>query len=427
MPASPVLSGELGLLSLFDLGQLFLLNGASGELSITRDGRRGYLYFDRGQIVNAVDDQFHEGDGAAFELFTWKVGAFEFRPGAPKGARAVTEGTEGLMLEAARRMDELGLGDAGEEAKLKQRASALDALRDAFHTVARETGTGARPAGALEGSPLAALESPGDAVLLRPGRPVRARRGGAWADAGEAPLDPAAYDTLRTKLLEAAGPGARDAVRACLTTGEDGRRYAVTRVPGEHESLWVRLAALAPPALGALPGGDAIGAQLAGAAGLLLVAAPEPETAETFFHACVAHLARARRDALLLVSDASRWATADGTGTLLRAPAREAESVLRACAPGIAAFDVAHAAQAELALGTAALVVAGVVASGPEAALAAWCARTGRSRGDALEALVERYGTTVAFASGGAAPRLEVTRLEPGAAAPPAARAKRAA
>ena len=140
MAAPAALSGEIGLLSLFDLGQLFLLNGATGELCVTRDGRRGYLYFDRGQIVNAVDDEYHEGDGAAFNLFTWKSGTFEFRAGAPTGTRAVTSGTEGLMLEAARRMDELGLGESGEEAKLTQRARALDALREAFQAVARETG-----------------------------------------------------------------------------------------------------------------------------------------------------------------------------------------------------------------------------------------------------------------------------------------------
>ena len=44
--------GELGLIGLFDLGQLLMLNGATGELAIERDGRRGYLYFDRGQVVN---------------------------------------------------------------------------------------------------------------------------------------------------------------------------------------------------------------------------------------------------------------------------------------------------------------------------------------------------------------------------------------
>lgn len=429
MPASPSLSGELGLLSLFDLGQLFLLNGASGELCVTREGRRGYFYFDRGQIVNAVDDEYHEGDGAAFNLFTWRTGTFEFRAGPPQGPRAVTEGTEGLMLEAARRMDELGLGEAGQEAKLKQRASALDALREAFQAVARETGTDQPAAGGPSGSPLARLETDGDVLLLRPGRRARVRRGGAWSDAGAVALDPGAYDQLRARLLDAAATGARDGVRASVTAAEDGRHYAVARVPGEHEALWVRLAEVAPPALASLPGGDAIAAQLAGATGLLLVAAPQAESCERFFHACVAHLAATRGEALLLVSDSARWALGDGSGAVLRAAARDAEAVLRTCAPGVAAFEAPHAALAEGALGAAPLVVAGVVAADPGAALGGWCARAGRRPGDGIEAQLEPLGVTVAFASGTAAPaRLELSRVDLGAAPPaPARPAKRAA
>lgn len=434
MAGTPVLGGELGLLSLFDLGQLLLLNGATGELCVTRDGRRGYLYFDRGQIVNAVDDEYHEGDGAAYRLFTWKTGTFEFRAQPAGGARAVTEGTEALMLEAARRMDELSLGEAGEEARLKQRASALDALREAFQSVAIETGTGEAEAGAATGSPLSRLSGPDDVLLLRPGRRARVRACDAWSDAGGPPLDAAAYEQVRSRLHEGgaapapAAASAREPARARVTAGEDGRRYVVTRVAGDHESLWVRLADLPPPALASLPGGEAVAAQLAGAAGLLVVAAPDPGTADRFFHACVAHLAATRGDAMVLVAETGRWTIGDGAGAVLRAGAPEAEAVLRSCSPGCAAYDVAHAPLSDAALGVAPLILACVVAPGPDAALPAWCARTGRMPGDGGEALLERLGVTIAFASASdAGARLVLSRIElgttPGVSRPSAKRA----
>jgi hypothetical protein len=414
---APSLGGELGLLSLFDLGQLLLLNGASGELCVTRDGRRGYLYFDRGQVVNAVDDEYHEGDGAAYGLFTWKTGTFEFRAGAHTGARAVTESTEALMLEAARRMDELGLGEEGEAAKLKQRASALDALREAFQSVARETGADRPAEGADGSSPFARLAGPADALLLRPGRAPRVRRGGAWADAGGAPLDLTAFEQLRARLLDTPGTAARDGMRAATATGEDGRRYAVARFAGEHEALWVRLAEVPPPALASLPGGDAVAAQLEGASGLLVAGASDAEAADRFFHVLVAHLAATRRDSVLLVAEGGRWALPDGTGALLRASGRDAEAALRACTPGVAAYDTAHAGLSAAALGAAPLVVACAVAPTPEALLAAWGARAGRHSGEPSDTLLETLGVTLAHAGGGGEPRLT---LVPAAFGPPA-------
>ena len=63
MPAGRgAFSGELGLIGLFDLGQLLMLNRATGVLSATDGPRRGALYFRDGRIVNAVDDERREGD-----------------------------------------------------------------------------------------------------------------------------------------------------------------------------------------------------------------------------------------------------------------------------------------------------------------------------------------------------------------------------
>ena len=117
MSARPVIMGELGLLSLFDLAQLLLLNGASGLLHVTSEGRKGWLRFDRGQITDALDADASEALDAACAVFAWRHGTFEFRAGKPSGeGRRIHQATEGLMLEAARRMDEAGLGHAEDNA-----------------------------------------------------------------------------------------------------------------------------------------------------------------------------------------------------------------------------------------------------------------------------------------------------------------------
>ena len=117
MSARPVIMGELGLLSLFDLAQLLLLNGASGLLHVSSEGRKGWLRFDRGQITDALDANASEALDAACAVFAWRHGTFEFRAGKPSGdGRRIHQATEGLMLEAARRMDEAGLGHAEDNA-----------------------------------------------------------------------------------------------------------------------------------------------------------------------------------------------------------------------------------------------------------------------------------------------------------------------
>ena len=395
MAAALVLSGELGLLSLFDLGQLFMLNGATGELALTRDGRRGYFYFDRGQIVNAVDEEYHEGEGAAYRLFTWRTGTFEFRAEPPSGARTINESTEGLMLEAARRLDESGTEPGGSSAtdRLRQRASALDAIREVFQSVASET-AGAADSEAGGGATFAALRDPADALLFRPGHVPRVLHAGRWRDAGGAALDPASFDQLRAKLLDGVWPPSGTTARSPgvstnLITHEDGRRYAITRVGGAHEALWVRAAELSPGELADLDGPlEHLHGLLAAPSGLVLVGGADADTADRLFHHCVAALARHRGATALLVADHGRWRHLEDTGALVRSNAADAPELLRALAPRVAAFDCANAGLSFDALHTAPLVVAALVAPEAGAMLARWCVRIGRRWNEGPESLL---------------------------------------
>jgi hypothetical protein len=396
-----VLAGELGLLSLFDLSQLFLLNGTTGQLMVTNDGRRGYFYFDRGQIVNAVDDEYHEGEGAAYRLFTWKSGSFEFRSTPPSGARAITEGTEGLMMEAARRMDEAGDSGGLVSERLQQRAGALEALREVFQDVARQSGTSPSLGAEADGSPFAALREPSDALLFRPGHLPRIFHQGQWRDAGDMALDPAAYDQLRARLLDgAAGAGTStrtNGVHTLVVPYEDSR-YVVTRVGGSHEALWVR-AAEQPPGEQLDGPLDALHALLELPAGLVLIGGPDAETADRLLHACVGQLTRRRAATVLLAADHGRWQHTDGAGALVRAADTDLDALLRVISPEVALFDASRASSSLVALQAAPLVIAAVVSPDADALVSRWCAVVGRRWGDGIETLLAGGVLGIAYAS----------------------------
>lgn len=390
MAAAPILSGELGLLSLFDLGQLLMLNGATGGLIIHRDGRKSYLYFDRGQIVDALDDSYRAGEQGAYRIFTYKDGRFEFRTDVTASSPAIHEGTEGLMMEAARLMDEAGQA-AGETDKvvdkLARRSNALDALREAFQLVASQAGS-LPEAGE---SPFALLKEASDALLFRPGHAPRLLQGGRWRSAGRQVLDAAAFDQLRTRLFDGvwnASLSSAASVATCVITGEDQRRYTLTRVSGAHEALWVRSAEMSPPETGLLEGElSHLRALLHAPAGLVLVGGPDAESADRMLHACVALLARERGGTVVLCADHGRWRHRDEAGAVLRASATDAAELLRTLAPDVVAYDTAGAAGSLAAMHTAPLVLAAIVTPEAGALLPRWCERVGRHWGDGIEAL----------------------------------------
>lgn len=390
MAAAPILSGELGLLSLFDLGQLLMLNGATGGLIIHRDGRKSYLYFDRGQIVDALDDSYRAGEQGAYRIFTYKDGRFEFRTDVTASSPAIHEGTEGLMMEAARLMDEAGQATGETDKvvdKLSRRSNALDALREAFQLVASQAGS-MPEAGE---SPFALLKETSDALLFRPGHAPRLLQGGRWRSAGRQVLDAAAFDQLRTRLFDGVWNAALSSasnVATCVITGDDQRRYTLTRVSGAHEALWVRSAEMSPPETGLLEGElSHLRALLHAPAGLVLVGGPDAESADRMLHACVALLARERGGTVVLCADHGRWRHRDEAGAVLRASATDAAELLRTLAPDVVAYDTAGAAGSLAAMHTAPLVLAAIVTPEAGALLPRWCERVGRHWGDGIEAL----------------------------------------
>ncbi len=390
MEPRAVLAGELGPIGLLDLGQLLQRNGATGVLSITRDGRKGCLHFDAGQIVHAVDDESREGESAAYRLLTWEQGTFEFRHEAPHGARAITEGTEGIMLEAARRMDEAGLIEDGISVtgRLQAHKGKFEALREVFHdvTLAARGVAGSTEIGE-DGPPLQRVREDGDALVYRPGHAPRLRQQGQWQTLDIAPLDSAAYEQFKARLLEGVwpplGPGERGP-QTRTTTLEGGRRATVTVLPAPNETLWVCPAALKPVALERLDGPlDALLGLVGLPHGLVLVSGPDAPSADRLLHSVVAVLVQLRPVTLLLVGDTEQWKHREKQGLLLRGSSAEAKALLESLAPEVVAFDTASGAQSFSALHAAPLVLAAVVAHDAGTTLARWLARHDRSLDEA--------------------------------------------
>jgi hypothetical protein len=186
------LSGKLEQTDLFEICQFLLMGQKTGVLDIEVKSKRGAIYFDHGQIVNAVDDALGDGEEAAYRIFSWKGGAFSFRAVPPPGLQTITQGTESLILDIARFMDEkreerkqAGLVDEDErmeqathEESVRQRSATGDELRKLFATLqgaSRDAQGGDDPlASAWE----RARRDGHEAVLVRPGEPALGLRGG---------------------------------------------------------------------------------------------------------------------------------------------------------------------------------------------------------------------------------------------------------
>jgi len=391
MPAPAALAGELGLIGLFDLGQLLMLNGATGVLSLSEGQRRCYLYFDKGQLSNAVDEDHKQGEAAAYRIFAWKEGRFEFRHEAVGGARGITETTESIMLEAARLMDEAGLSAEGDRftERLQSQLGRFQDLRDAFHSVVTE----AQDASAVgdDGTPFSVLRETGDTLLYRAGQLPRARIAGQWRALAQQPLDPGSFEQLRSRLLDPAWPPVdpRSERPQRRTVPVDGRQLDVTRLHGPPETLWVRAAGLAPADPARWSGAvEALPALIEAAAGLVLVGAPTAQAADALLHGLLERQLAERGGQTLLVAESARYAHADGAGALVHCALADTADMLRIAPPERVVFECASAAPSMAAMSAAPLVLCAVIATDAGSVLTRWLASHGRRLGDGIEHLL---------------------------------------
>lgn len=141
------MTGTLGLFSLVDLFQLLGASGRTGRLAIQHPLGPARVYFERGRVLHA-EFGILEGEVAVDALFGDERGTFSFVAGLPAPRRTVTAPTEGLVLEALRRLDEQRRNDPD---------AAPATPRDAVPYAADEAAANALPLAELERRVVAAV------------------------------------------------------------------------------------------------------------------------------------------------------------------------------------------------------------------------------------------------------------------------------
>ncbi len=102
----PDLRGDLSQVSLFDLLQVFALNRRTGKLLVEGAEASGEIWLARGEIVDAVQG-YATGEKAIYRILSVRSGSFLFVPDVEHGERRVHAGVDQLLMEAARRADEM--------------------------------------------------------------------------------------------------------------------------------------------------------------------------------------------------------------------------------------------------------------------------------------------------------------------------------
>ena len=97
--------GKVFGLQLTDVIQMNCLGGLTTALVITRDGEKGVIYLNEGEIVHAECGE-QRGTEAFYRILSWQEGEFVSNVGAASPAQTIHQNWEHLLVEAMRRNDE---------------------------------------------------------------------------------------------------------------------------------------------------------------------------------------------------------------------------------------------------------------------------------------------------------------------------------
>lgn len=293
------LTGNTRFLSLFDVVQVLSVNGATGMLRVDDGLERGYLYFQEGSIINAMDAENHDGEDAARRVFALRNAAFSFSSDLPSVAHRISCSTQNLMMEVARRLDEDGDGDGPH---LDQAQQATTLLNELFTRIDTESKVLAHtsPQGLPLGDLLAAVrESPYATLYLRTGARPEVQVAGRLIPISETVLDAEGYVSLRDHLVRESDRGHRalgagDATGAHTLALNPSESYAVDVLrTGGGELCTIRRLATAEELLSTLPwSGETIDSLLGTAGSIVLVTARDGGVLERAVSAAAAYLLR---------------------------------------------------------------------------------------------------------------------------------------
>src|SRR5690349_17731179 len=97
-------SGLLEDVAVVDLLQTIAVSGKSGVASVTRGERQAWLYFEKGQVIDAEVGDLR-GEEAVYRTITWTSGVFDLEFRAIDRERVIDVPYQGLLMEGLRRVD----------------------------------------------------------------------------------------------------------------------------------------------------------------------------------------------------------------------------------------------------------------------------------------------------------------------------------
>jgi DNA-binding response OmpR family regulator len=97
--------GKILGLQLTDIIQMNCLSRLTTALEITRDGERGIIYLNEGEIIHAECGD-REGAEAFYKILSWQEGEFVSKIGIAPKLQTIHQSWEHLLVEAMRRNDE---------------------------------------------------------------------------------------------------------------------------------------------------------------------------------------------------------------------------------------------------------------------------------------------------------------------------------
>lgn len=97
--------GRLVGLQLTDVIQLNCLSRLTTAITITRDGEKGIIYLNEGEIVHAECGE-QKGPEAFYKILSWQEGEFSSHIGVTSPIQTIYQNWEHLLVEAMRRNDD---------------------------------------------------------------------------------------------------------------------------------------------------------------------------------------------------------------------------------------------------------------------------------------------------------------------------------
>jgi hypothetical protein len=106
-PTKDAFCGTIEQIDILDYLQLMMLSGKQAVLEvISCDGRKGELFIEKGEVRHALCGGF-EGEEAVYECLAFQSGTFRNHPWRDPGRITVDKPGEFLLIEAARKRDDM--------------------------------------------------------------------------------------------------------------------------------------------------------------------------------------------------------------------------------------------------------------------------------------------------------------------------------